>query len=195
MTEPTTRVQDDGRTYPESIEHMIRNAPEGEETVFQLRESLDEGETLRIERRKLQPEEPKTPKRKESPRRTHAFLALGGFLDYLRRYASPRCVIFACPGGGRLNSGTVEAVLDETSSGGFEVASDHLLIPQLTAALAEAGLGHIAVVVGGIIPESDQQWLHEARVEHIFHPGTPLPEIAQAVGELAARARARDAVS
>ena len=94
-------------------------------------------------------------------------------------------------------SAVVKMALEEDVDviGVSSLASDHLLIPQLTAALAEAGLGHIAVVVGGIIPESDQQWLHEARVEHIFHPGTPLPEIAQAVGELAARARARDSVS
>ncbi|MCH8843539.1 MAG: cobalamin B12-binding domain-containing protein [SAR324 cluster bacterium] len=75
------------------------------------------------------------------------------------------------------------------------LASDHLLMPKLMEALREADLGHVAVVLGGTIPESDEKWLREARVERIFHPGTPLPEIVKSIGQLALEVRARDTLA
>ena len=35
------------------------------------------------------------------------------------------------------------------------LATDHLIVPDLMAALGEAGLDHVAVVVGGIVPEPE----------------------------------------
>src|SRR5206468_4788190 len=35
------------------------------------------------------------------------------------------------------------------------LATDHLLVPKLMAALAMAGLGHVQVVVGGIVPPDE----------------------------------------
>lgn len=69
------------------------------------------------------------------------------------------------------------------------LASDHLIVPKLTAALAEAGLQHIAVVIGGIIPDSDLGLLAAAGVARVFHPGATRDEIVSSVSELAARAR------
>ncbi len=70
------------------------------------------------------------------------------------------------------------------------LASDHLLVPQLMAALREAGLVHVAVAVGGTIPEEDDGWLREAGVQLIARPGTSSEEIVQGIAKLAEGARA-----
>src|SRR5690554_4263555 len=36
------------------------------------------------------------------------------------------------------------------------LATDHLLVPKLIEALREAGLGHVPVVVGGIVPPEEE---------------------------------------
>ncbi len=69
------------------------------------------------------------------------------------------------------------------------LATDHLLVPKLTRALAEAGLGHVRVVVGGIVPDEDESMLLEAGVSHVFHPGSTRDEIITEVGELARQSR------
>ena len=70
------------------------------------------------------------------------------------------------------------------------LATDHLLVPKLTKALADAGLGHVRVVVGGIVPDEDERMLLDAGVSRVFHPGSSRDEIVTEVGELANRARA-----
>ncbi len=75
------------------------------------------------------------------------------------------------------------------------LATDHLIVPKLMQALHEAGLGDVAVVVGGIVPDEDEQQLLDAGVARVFHPGSPLPAIAEAVRELAAGVRARRATA
>lgn len=70
------------------------------------------------------------------------------------------------------------------------LATDHLLVPKLTRALAEAGLGHVRVVIGGIVPDEDERMLLDAGVSRVFHPGSTRDEIVTEVGELASRARA-----
>lgn len=74
------------------------------------------------------------------------------------------------------------------------LASDHLLVPKLMEALREAGLGHIAVVVGGTIPEDDEPWLREAGVGMIAGPGTTSQEIVQGVLALVHQTRLRNGV-
>ena len=69
------------------------------------------------------------------------------------------------------------------------LATDHLLVPQLMAALRDAELGHVAVVVGGIVPDGDEAALLAAGVARVFHPGAGRSEITAAVAELAAAAR------
>ncbi|MCC5969152.1 MAG: cobalamin-dependent protein [Pararhodobacter sp.] len=75
------------------------------------------------------------------------------------------------------------------------LATDHLIVPDLMSALAEAGLGHIQVIVGGIIPEGDHPMLHDSGVRGIFGPGAASTEIVESVRALANKARAaRDAM-
>ena len=69
------------------------------------------------------------------------------------------------------------------------LAGDHLIVPKLTAALARAGLGHVAVVVGGIVPDSETQLLLDAGVARIYHPGATRDDIVDGVAALAAAAR------
>ncbi len=71
------------------------------------------------------------------------------------------------------------------------LATDHLLVPKLTKALAEAGLGHVPVVVGGIVPDEDERMLLESGVSRVFHPGCTRDEIITEVEGLARHARQR----
>lgn len=70
------------------------------------------------------------------------------------------------------------------------LATDHLLVPKLMAALRDAGLAHIKVVVGGIVPDEDEASLLAAGVSKIFHPGSPREEIVAEISRLSADARA-----
>lgn len=69
------------------------------------------------------------------------------------------------------------------------LATDHLLVPKLMAALREAGLAHVKVMVGGIVPDEDETLLREAGVSAVFHPGSALNDIARTTRELARDAR------
>lgn len=69
------------------------------------------------------------------------------------------------------------------------LATDHLLVPKLTEALSDAGLGHVRVVVGGIVPDEDEHMLMASGVSRIFHPGSSRDEIITEVDGLARQAR------
>jgi len=69
------------------------------------------------------------------------------------------------------------------------LATDHLLVPKLTEALAQAGLGHVRVVVGGIVPDEDECMLRESGVSRVFHPGSTRDDIVTEVEALARQAR------
>ena len=71
------------------------------------------------------------------------------------------------------------------------LATDHLIVPKLMDALREAGLGDVAVVVGGIVPDGEEQALLDAGVARVLHPGSSMAEIAATVRELAAQVRAK----
>jgi methylmalonyl-CoA mutase C-terminal domain/subunit len=51
------------------------------------------------------------------------------------------------------------------------------LVPRVLELLREAGLEHVGVLVGGIIPESDIPKLTAMGVGHVFTPGTTIQEI------------------
>jgi methylmalonyl-CoA mutase C-terminal domain/subunit len=51
------------------------------------------------------------------------------------------------------------------------------LVPRVLQLLREAGLDHVGVLVGGIIPETDIPRLQEMGVARVFGPGTALPDI------------------
>lgn len=69
------------------------------------------------------------------------------------------------------------------------LATDHLLVPKLMKALAEADLTHIKVIVGGIVPDEDERELTSVGVSRVFHPGSSLDEISQSVADLSRQAR------
>jgi methylmalonyl-CoA mutase C-terminal domain/subunit len=58
------------------------------------------------------------------------------------------------------------------------LATDHLIVPKLMAALRAAELADTAVIVGGIVPDEDEQMLLDAGVARVFHPGSTIEEIA-----------------
>jgi len=64
-------------------------------------------------------------------------------------------------------------------------ASPAILVERLTAELAQAGLGDVPVVVGGIVPDEDRQRLAALGVAGVFQPGATLGEIAAFFGALA----------
>ena len=70
------------------------------------------------------------------------------------------------------------------------LATDHLIVPKLKAALREAGLADVVVIVGGIVPDEDEPALLESGVARVFHPGTPLEDISTFVAGAAVRVRA-----
>ena len=84
---------------------------------------------------------------------------------------------------------------DVDVSGVSSLATDHLIVPKLMSALRAAGLGEVAVVVGGIVPDEDERTLLESGVARVFHPGAALEEIAQFVRATAAQARAARAAA
>jgi len=71
------------------------------------------------------------------------------------------------------------------------LATDHLLVPKLMAALRAAALDDVQVIVGGIVPPKDERVLIEAGVAQVFHPGASLEAIADSVRALSATRRAQ----
>jgi methylmalonyl-CoA mutase len=60
-------------------------------------------------------------------------------------------------------------------------AGHKTLVPQLAAALKSAGAKDIFIVVGGVIPPSDYDFLYQAGAGCVFGPGTPLVHSANQV--------------
>jgi methylmalonyl-CoA mutase len=58
-------------------------------------------------------------------------------------------------------------------------AGHKTLVPQVMAALKEYGREDIMVIVGGVIPEQDYDYLWESGVAGIFGPGTKISKAAQ----------------
>jgi methylmalonyl-CoA mutase C-terminal domain/subunit len=70
------------------------------------------------------------------------------------------------------------------------LATDHLIVPKLVAALRAAGLADVAVIVGGIVPDEDEDMLLAAGVARVFHPGAALDEIAAYIRGVTVQIRA-----
>ena len=68
-----------------------------------------------------------------------------------------------------------------------QAAGHKTLVPELVAALREAGAGHVAVVCGGVIPPQDHDFLHKAGVAAVYGPGTNIPAAAQDIMALIRR--------
>ena len=57
-------------------------------------------------------------------------------------------------------------------------AGHKTLVPQVIAELKKFGREDIMVIVGGVIPHQDYQFLYDAGVVGVFGPGTPIPDAA-----------------
>lgn len=68
------------------------------------------------------------------------------------------------------------------------LATDHLIVPDLMAALRAAGLGAVQVVVGGIVPEQERPALAASGVRAVFGPGATRQEIVDCARRLVAEA-------
>ncbi|MDX1692685.1 MAG: methylmalonyl-CoA mutase [Ketobacteraceae bacterium] len=62
-----------------------------------------------------------------------------------------------------------------------QAAGHKTLVPDLIAELGKQGAEDIIVVVGGVIPRPDYDFLKQAGVKGIFGPGTPIPDAARTV--------------
>jgi methylmalonyl-CoA mutase len=63
-------------------------------------------------------------------------------------------------------------------------AGHRTLVPQLMAELRALGREDILVVVGGVIPSQDYDFLYKAGVAGIYGPGTVIPVAAQKIVEM-----------
>ena len=80
----------------------------------------------------------------------------------------------------------VQAVADEDADWlGISILSGaHMtLLPDLMESLRQNDLGHVGVMVGGIIPEADVSRLRQMGVRGVFGPGTPIADIVQFLRE------------
>ena len=75
------------------------------------------------------------------------------------------------------------ALQEDVDAVGLSILSGaHMtLVPRTLQLLNEAGLGDVAVFVGGIIPDDDVQPLKESGVRAIFGPGTNTDAIVRTV--------------
>jgi methylmalonyl-CoA mutase len=69
-------------------------------------------------------------------------------------------------------------------------AGHKTLVPELVRALAEQGASEIVVVVGGVVPQQDYEFLREAGVAAVFGPGTVISTAARALLAAIRKARA-----
>lgn len=63
-------------------------------------------------------------------------------------------------------------------------AGHKTLAPQLIEALRARGAEHVVVVVGGVVPRQDYQYLIDHGVAAVFGPGTNVMDAGRAVLDL-----------
>jgi methylmalonyl-CoA mutase, C-terminal domain len=87
--------------------------------------------------------------------------------------------------------GVVKLAMEEDVDviGLSSLATDHLIVPQFLTALRNAGLDHIGVLLGGIIPDDERPALFDAGVKAIFGPGSSRAIIVDQVAETAQKSR------
>ena len=63
------------------------------------------------------------------------------------------------------------------------------VVPRVLAALREAGLDDVVLIVGGIVPKDDAEKLLEAGVARVFRPGSSTRDIVAFIEQEVARVR------
>jgi methylmalonyl-CoA mutase len=69
-----------------------------------------------------------------------------------------------------------------------QAAGHKTLVPELLAELRKRGADDIVVVVGGVVPPTDYEYLLDAGVSAVFGPGTNIPKAAAEILDLVRRA-------
>jgi methylmalonyl-CoA mutase C-terminal domain/subunit len=64
-----------------------------------------------------------------------------------------------------------------------------VILPTITQMLKEKGITDVLVVVGGIIPTEDHEFLKQHGIASIFGPGTPLKKAVEYIRENVSKAR------
>ena len=62
-----------------------------------------------------------------------------------------------------------------------QAAGHRTLVPELIEQLRKQGGEEIVVVCGGVIPQQDYEFLHDAGVAAVFGPGTNIPKAASEI--------------
>ncbi len=109
----------DVRTASDVINDLFTNVQKGKEVVIDtVRKVIDGKENLEFHfgNREIQPEMPKQPDRKESPRRQHCFHDAASLEIYLKKYKTAETVVYADTIEER-----VYVVIDEKAITGFEI--------------------------------------------------------------------------
>jgi LAO/AO transport system ATPase len=70
-------------------------------------------------------------------------------------------------------------------------AAHMTIMPELRNRCAQAGIGDVPLIVGGIIPEEDHQRLRDASIDGVFNPGTAMQQIIENIRALAQRRQAQ----
>jgi methylmalonyl-CoA mutase C-terminal domain/subunit len=85
------------------------------------------------------------------------------------------------------------AVQEDVDIIGYRImdAAPKILIPILFDAMKTEQIQDIPVVVGGIVPKSEEAIIKEIGVKEVFHPFSPLETILQRIKEIVAEARAK----
>jgi methylmalonyl-CoA mutase len=60
-------------------------------------------------------------------------------------------------------------------------AGHKTIIPEVVAELKKQGRADIRVIVGGVIPQQDHEFLYRAGAVAVFGPGTSIPNCAQEI--------------
>ena len=81
---------------------------------------------------------------------------------------------------------TTAALQEDVDIIGLSILSGaHMtLVPRVMESLKEAGLGEVAVFVGGIIPDEDWPALREMGVQAVYGPGTTTQQVIEDVRNL-----------
>lgn len=66
------------------------------------------------------------------------------------------------------------------------------LFPRVRELIDEAGIGHVLLTGGGVIPAPDREELEQSGTGRIFGPGTPTSELASYIREEVGRRRAAE---
>lgn len=107
------------------IADVLRKVPEGNENSIQVVRELTKGKddteavhtTLSLQRRKLNPEEPPDPKRRESPPRQYQFTEITGLIDYLIKQEDKTNMVLLADVASR----HIDVILDDDAETGREV--------------------------------------------------------------------------